>query len=422
MPSFSPGAHERIVIEVHGIPRSFVVVEHPAAPGVVHSMQGGEGEVFHLRDEATGQGCALKVFNPARRHPDLQTVARALADFKKLPGLSVCDRFCLTPDNAPRTLAQHPDLAMAILMPWLRGITWGDQMLAAIPLMFEVALPLAEGLAASVEALEAARAAHCDVSAGNVIFDRHTGAVHLVDVENLYVPWRPPLPFVLLGTPGYQHVSSRLGQWGPHADRFALSVILAEILGWTDPRVVSARAHGSYFDPADLQVPSYRYDVVSRALHYLAPAFAQLFERAWRSRTFAECPAPSEWRAAIGTLLPIPPAQVQANAVAPIPAVRTIPTTQVAPPPPRIDPAVFEPAPTASPTQRALAPLASAVVWEAWSLASAPPPANHAPPASSVVFDPVELPAPASPAESSVVWEPLGESTLEPRGNPKRGG
>jgi Tol biopolymer transport system component len=126
----------------------------------------------------------------------------------------------------------------------------------------------------------------------------------IVDVEGLYAPGLPRPEALPSGSSGYAHRTAREGLWGPTADRFAGAVLLAEMLGWGDETVREACYGETYFDPAEMPAqggatpPRYRTLTAALARHYGQPV-ADLFERAWRSETLADCPTFGEWLVAL---------------------------------------------------------------------------------------------------------------------------
>jgi hypothetical protein len=82
-------------------------------------------------------------------------------------------------------------------------------------------------------------------------------------------------------------------------------VLLAEILGWCDERVRAAANDESYFDPAEMQGRTARYDTLRMALsHIYGDPVARLFGRAWVSDTLADCPTFGEWLVTLPTSVP----------------------------------------------------------------------------------------------------------------------
>jgi hypothetical protein len=320
--SFRPNVHDELTID--GV--TYRIAEHPAAPGIPYGQEGRAGIVYQLLPSPTGRGAggegamALKVFRARFRTPALVSQAEKLAAFADLPGLTVCRRTVLTPQRNANLLRREPDLTYAVLMPWIEGPTWTEVMLEKRPLTPQQALDLARAFADILSRMEQNGIAHCDLSGPNVLLPmlaqptadrrpqtayRPPSAVELVDVEGLYAPGLPRPEALPSGSSGYAHRTAREGLWGPTADRFAGAVLLAEMLGWGDESVREACYGETYFDPAEMPSVAqasacdrYRTLLSALARHYGQPV-ADLFERAWRSETLADCPTFGEWLVAL---------------------------------------------------------------------------------------------------------------------------
>jgi hypothetical protein len=238
---------------------------------------------------------------PAHQLPELVLVSVRLRPFASLRGLRACERFCLDAAGSPRVWSSVPALRYAMLIPWVEGPTWLDVVLARRNISATLGAAVARSLAASLAGLEALGGSHGDVAAGNVIFDPLTGAVELIDVEHLYAPGFAPTSILVLGTPGYNLVTTAEGAWSPWADRFAAAVLLSEMLTWHNPEVVRrASGRGAYFDPSEIQSPrAPRVGLLADALGRRAPIFRELFLSAWSAPGRAACPSLREWSVAL---------------------------------------------------------------------------------------------------------------------------
>ncbi|RLC69559.1 MAG: hypothetical protein DRI81_20305, partial [Chloroflexi bacterium] len=113
--AFRPQVNDQLTINN----ATYAIAEHPAAPGVPYGQAGRRAIVYQV---AAGDDYrALKVFSRRFRTPALVLVAQNLAAYASLPGLQVCRREVLTPERNSPLLQQHPDLAYAVLMPWIEG-------------------------------------------------------------------------------------------------------------------------------------------------------------------------------------------------------------------------------------------------------------------------------------------------------------
>jgi hypothetical protein len=231
------------------------------------------------------------------RDPALVSICASLDRLKNRPGLAVCERLCLSPDVAGSTIKEFPTLEYAVLMQWVRGLSWFDNLCQRSfrPSQSE-SLKLAANLARIIAGLEADGIAHCDLSAANVLFDPNSQQVELIDLEDLFTPGSIPPQAIPCGTPGYQHLTSPEGQWHARGDRFAGAILLCEMLGWYESAVRAACYGESFFLPAELQQPSCpRLEVLTAAISRHHPAFGSLLRRAWFSRSLDECPSLAQW-------------------------------------------------------------------------------------------------------------------------------
>jgi serine/threonine protein kinase len=274
-------------------------------------------------DVPTHTDYALKVFKRHYRKSSLAPVCEALADLTVFPGLQVCERRCLTRDNAAGAISQFPDLEYAILMPWIRASSWFDLLAlgkrGTSILSREDCLSLAGSAARTLATLEQAGIAHCDISSGNVLVDPVSFRVQLIDVEELFVPNWPAPSNLPTGTPGYQHPNAaRRVRWAEVADRFAAAILLSEMLGWYDQRVRQASFGESYFESSELQSrASKRFLSLRRALEPYELGVESLLDRAWHSHELRECPTLTEWSQAIPATYSASPHSPSAGAFTP---------------------------------------------------------------------------------------------------------
>src|SRR6185436_15116432 len=86
----------------------------------------------------------------------------------------------------------HPDLAYAMIMPWIKGRTWFDFLVNAgssgRPFPFATALQLCKRFLEVLASLEKSGIAHTDLSPGNVVLETSSCDVQLLDLEDLYMP------------------------------------------------------------------------------------------------------------------------------------------------------------------------------------------------------------------------------------------
>lgn len=242
---------------------------------------------------------ALKVFKSRFRVPRLVEVSERLAPFAELPGLRVCARRVLTPQEHRDLLASEPELVYAALMPWIEGRTWMEHLLERVLLAPEQALALAGSFLDVMARLEQRGIAHCDLSGPNVaVVDGP--AVELLDVEQLHGPGLDPPEDMFAGSPGYAHRNLGDAAWSEVSDRFSGAILAAEMLAWCDPVMAEAASSESFFDPGELHVDSQRFRHLCGFLESRWGAgVARLLERAWLSESPADCPTFGEWLVAL---------------------------------------------------------------------------------------------------------------------------
>lgn len=309
---FDPAPNDRFELRLSSSTHSFHIAPHPAAPNYVHAMEGGKATVYRLLSDSESdssgmpQQYALKVMRPVYSIPELAAITQNLDRLKTLPGLRVCERRCLTPNNAASTLQQFPELTYSTIMPWIKGKPWFECLIhskeGTFSLTKQKSLTAAKSLCAVVAQLELGGFAHCDLSAGNLVLDPNTFSVDLIDVEDMYASGFQAPSALPAGTPGYQHRTSGAGQWSAEADRFSAAILMSEMLALHDPDAVNASHLESFFDPCELQTSnSQRYHVMKKALTLHSAHVANLFDRAWNSDTLLACPRIQEWKHALNS-------------------------------------------------------------------------------------------------------------------------
>ena len=302
MQSFSPQVNENFSIFLLPLELRFEPIPHPQASNMVHSMRAGKATVYRIRDMDAPGEYALKVMKAQFRDPSLETKCGQLDSLKRLSGLEVCDRRCLSSTLAPETVKMFPRLEYAILMPWIGGPSWWDVHISE-PLGAQLTksncFQLASNLVGILAKIEKSGFAHCDLSPANVMVDLNAESlrVELIDVEEFFgLAFASPHPRPI-GTTGYQHKASRVSGWSAESDRFAGALLIAEMLAWHVPAVRQYSYGESYFAPSELQVspPGQRYEVLSEAVRGHSPELEALLRRAWFSTELTECPPFREW-------------------------------------------------------------------------------------------------------------------------------
>ena len=290
---FRPVPGQQLVID--GVP--YTLAQHPHAPGMVYGQEGRQATVYMLAHGA--QQRALKVFKPRFRVPSLASLADRLNALAGMAGLAVCRRTVLTARNHGDLLRAEPDLTYAVLMPWVAGETWMEIVAEQRPLAPGDSLIYARAAADALTGLEERGVAHCDLSGPNLLVTANghgARGVEFVDVEQMYGPGFDRPETLPAGSAGYAHCTAGSGLWSRTADRFAGAVLIAELLGWCDPRVRQAAWGENYFDPAEMQRNTQRFGLLRAVLEERwGAATAETFARAWHSTTLDECPTFGEW-------------------------------------------------------------------------------------------------------------------------------
>lgn len=266
--------------------------EHPSAKGMPYGQTGRRATVYQVQN---GQDLhALKIFTRAFRVSQIETGAKRIANFARLPGLQVCARQVITRQNHRDLLDQHPDLEYAVLMPWVNGQTWQEILLARQPLTREQSQETAHKFVSILATMEQNQMAHCDLSGPNLLISDTD--VALVDVEDLYAPALERPAKLPGGSSGYAHKTASQGLWGAEADRFAGAILIAEILAWCDERIRRVAVGEQYFDSTELQASCDRYNLLLNTLtRQYGHALAEVFTSAWHSRRLEDAPTFADW-------------------------------------------------------------------------------------------------------------------------------
>lgn len=301
--SFQPQPGDTIII--HDTEYRFG--EHPAAPGLVYAQAGRQGVIYQLLPPQGNavEAKALKVFNPKYRAPSMVYQSELLESYSELTGLRVCSRSVLTPEKNGGLIHKHTDLLYAVAMPWIYGPTWLDIVAERNMLTRQKSLLIAKSLARICSGMEQRGLAHCDLSAPNIMLPffsevkqiSNASPIELVDVEQLYSPKLDRPDVLFSGSPGYAaHRTLLSGMWSAYSDRFAGSILLAEMLGWSSAKIVQKSWGESYFDQREMQTSCDRYEVLKRELQDLyGNKVAELLTRAWESQDLSSCPTFGEW-------------------------------------------------------------------------------------------------------------------------------
>jgi len=301
--TFSPNIGDTLVLADGS---TYAFQEHPTARGMVHAQDGRRAMVYRLRraDSTPRQPwlTALKVYKPQFQQAPSTTMLSYFDQLSSLPGMHACKQRVLDRSTAPATVSANPELLYAVQMPWIDGMTWQEIVMQNTICDVMFARVMASNLLNTLCALEATGTAHCDISGANVMIDLRNAAVSLVDFDDMYHPLRPRPTVLAAGSAGYAHRTADAGIWTPAGDRFAGAVILSEMLTMSSMALRANLQTGieSVFAPHEMQQRCTTYKIMHAHLaESWGARIASLFEAAWFSQSFDECPTFHEWQKAL---------------------------------------------------------------------------------------------------------------------------
>jgi len=290
---------------------------HPILDKTVRCITKGQATVFFLEQVPHGRIWLLKKFTTGRRPTD--EYMQAVNDYLPGgPGFYTCtQRRLLCREHIDRRNSTYRQSEMenfiegTILMPKVPGTTWAsvadDLRDGSEVISLSSRLLISQNLAKCIELLEAAHCSHRDLSSTNVFVDQKE--VLLIDWECMYHNNLTFQPNTTLGTMGYiapfANSSTRMidarWSWCECADRFALAVLIAEIL-LIDQSTPLIQEDGTLFSQA--QIDEAGNNAVAEQINRLGqisrPAGA-LLKHAFLSKRSRDCPAPGAWIAALKT-------------------------------------------------------------------------------------------------------------------------
>lgn len=273
-------------------------------------IQRGQATAFWLKDEKGGVWILKKFHSGKMPHRSyLQAVGRLLPKHAGL--IAGTDRRFLCSSDLNSKWGSYKSAEFAawldgtLLMPRVSGSSWfalADEIRdSEVSLTLQQRLTLCRELSEAIRALESAQTAHRDLSAGNVIVDPIPERISLIDFDCLFHHSLSMPSVTTSGTEGYiapfvyQNGSPNpTKSWCPMADRFALALLNSEFLAvCRDSPFVG---DGGLFQQADLNARRGRtIDYVRSRIRAELPAAGALLDRALSSRTFGDCPSPSDW-------------------------------------------------------------------------------------------------------------------------------
>ncbi|HDL01133.1 MAG TPA: hypothetical protein ENH23_02760 [candidate division Zixibacteria bacterium] len=287
-------------------------ITHPLLSNSVQCVIKGQASVFFLKQVPQGNIWLLKKFAPSRRPTD--DYLQAVTDY--LPGgvefFTCSQRRLLTSNHLDIRNSGYKNsnlidfLEGTILMPKVHGTTWAsiadDLREEKVTLYFNDRLQIALNLAECISLLEAGQCSHRDLSSTNV-FVGNKGEVYLIDWDCLYHPKLSFQSNTTIGTMGYiapflKDINGQFdaaASWCNYSDRFALSVLIAEIL-LIDSRTPKPKEDGTLFSQSqiDSRVSIFVEEQIE-ILEDFSPQCANLFTQAFFASTFQDCPSPDDW-------------------------------------------------------------------------------------------------------------------------------
>ena len=195
--------------------------------------------------------------------------------------------------------ASGTDLHFAVLMPAIPWPTWAEAMadVAAgrLNLTAVQRVTLAHDLAYAVAHLEAAGAAHRDLCARNLLVDVRSHQTALVDWDAMY--HRTLAATKQSGGPSLGYAapwaSAPDAAWREGADRFALGLLIAEIL--TTASGDNPTPDGGRFWQEQLGMQCLTHGAVQSALGDWSAGLLEAYRMTWSATSFDDCPPASAW-------------------------------------------------------------------------------------------------------------------------------
>ncbi|MBI3835650.1 MAG: serine/threonine protein kinase [Planctomycetes bacterium] len=284
--------------------------EHAALPGTPLLVQRGQAVVAFLQADDQTEW-VLKKFVPGRQ-PDLtylQSVSKVLPNlpaFRSATQRILLDEHALTSGSGCYcSRALRDGLRGALLQPRQPGNNWtslADEIRdGKIRMDASVRLRLCRQLTEAVDVMEAAGAAHRDLSGGNVLIDWLLWQLGLIDFDSVYHTSLAMPDGTTAGTEGYcapfvfsGGVADSRRSWCPCADRYALAILNVEFLLMDGSS--SCAEDGGLFPQEQLRTRhGLRIDEVRGQLKRQFPSAVWLFDSAIHASAFLDCPSTGDW-------------------------------------------------------------------------------------------------------------------------------
>ena len=296
--SFDPKPEEEI--ELFNTLYKFTPDPAKKPPQVWH-VAGKRASVYRLQDVQSGEFFALKVFEELFRQRYQLDLYGALKGLDKLRGMKAAERRIVRPTSPVAN--KFPDLAYAMLMPWVTGKTWSAILSSCsgdgAAYSFVTGAQVARQFLSVMATLEAKGMAHAGISPRDVLVELQPIDIQLIDLEDFFHPDRPEPPFKYPGSPGYKHPAAQ-HLWCPEGDRYSTAIVAAEMLLVADPVQARKAAETGLFEGnAQSAEARKRFKKARSWLEDRAPKFGALLEVAWYSDRLGNCPRISDLLSAV---------------------------------------------------------------------------------------------------------------------------
>jgi hypothetical protein len=278
---------------------------------VFADRSGGRATIYKLYCQVTDTYHALKVFKPSLTNAyDSTNFAFLQARLPQMRHFGwVSQRMLLTAHDDAVLIADYPQFANAILMPWFDLLKLDDIrgriLNGSLTITLQKSQHFAQIIAHALAELEQHEIAHGDIASTNVLFDWTHDKIYIIDIEDMYhaaLP-RPASIAKGSGTPGYRF-DSAYTSWSPYADRFAGAIIICEVLSLVNPECNEISAEESYFTQDDLNIryseDCDRYRVLYRAVSNQHAQLSQLLHYVWNETSLSNLPSLSTWADTLG--------------------------------------------------------------------------------------------------------------------------
>jgi serine/threonine protein kinase len=293
--------------------RTYQFVEDPYYPDDVYAdATGARATIYQAKDIVSNSMYALKCFKPefaksysAESFNYLQEHVIDLPALRWMQG-----RIRINKEQDLQLVQAFPFMDNAIFMPWVAG-----EKLAELRMKFKNNSTVAsiikcrkivQHLIQTLVTLEYRGFAHGDLASSNVLINWDAETVSLIDVEDMYHADIPEPSRVFdsgSGTAGYRF-GRTFRSWHNTADRFAASILVAEILSLSDKQALAISQIESLFSQdmldARSDVSTKEFDTILNAVRKFGPNPAELFRRAIYEKHLSDVPMLQDWANVFG--------------------------------------------------------------------------------------------------------------------------